>query len=670
MIQPQHKRLVILVIILILVIGFILLGANRMIHNLDEQMPVIGLISLDFLQQSFRRLRFLRRLIVSTMALIFLTCFTSSGHAQVTISGSGGSADGSYTTLKLAFDALNAVSTQAGNTISVTITANVTDNNTAVLNQPSVSTWTSLSISPSGGSWTLSGSVNAPLISLNGADLVTINGLNAEGNALTISNTSTSSVSGTSTIRMINDAMNNTITNCSILGSSTGNAAQSGTGTIPATSTILIGGSNSTNGNDNNSITNNTIAEAGTNLPTVGISSSGQSTSISNDLVIITGNNIANFYGANGGNGIAVASNSSAFTISSNKFYQTSAKNYLGYANLLECIFINTSNGGGYVISDNTIGYADADGTGMLVNTFGRFAGIDLNAVAASPVSEIQGNTINGINWIVNYESINNSSNSAFYGILVRAGKVNVGTTTGNTIGSQTGTGSATTNVFITNNPYPSTICMIYINSANNCNISNNHLAAINISTGNMVFFGISIQGSGSHTVLSNEIGGDSAGSITVGAPGPNYGPCTFYGVHSTSTGNGVIGSIGQGNIIQHIKLTAYNYCAFLGIISYGNALSLNINYNTMHGIVFPTSSGSNFSEVQGIVSGGNVNNALNINHNHFGTAASGWVSFEQVAGPAHGLLYGISCSSLAPTATLSISNNDFRGIVYTGIGS
>src|SRR5688572_14901501 len=260
MIQPQLKRLVILVIILLIIIGFILFRADQLMHNLDEKMPVIGLIGLGFLQQRFLRLRFLRRLMVGIMGLIFMTCLTSSVQAQVTISGSGGSADGSYTTLKLAFDALNAVSTQAGNTISVTISANITDNNTAILNQPSVNSWTSLTISPSGGSWTLSGSVNAPLIDLNGADLVTINGLNVGGNALTVSNTSTSSAPGTSTIRIINDATNNTITNCTILGSSTGNAAQTFTATIPSTSTILIKGTNGPNGNDNNSITNNTIA--------------------------------------------------------------------------------------------------------------------------------------------------------------------------------------------------------------------------------------------------------------------------------------------------------------------------------------------------------------------------------------------------------------------------
>jgi hypothetical protein len=53
-----------------------------------------------------------------------------------------------------------------------------------------------------------------PLLNFNGADNVIINGLNTGGNSLTISNTSTSTAAGTSTIRFINDATNNIIRNC------------------------------------------------------------------------------------------------------------------------------------------------------------------------------------------------------------------------------------------------------------------------------------------------------------------------------------------------------------------------------------------------------------------------------------------------------------------------
>ena len=121
---------------------------------------------------------------------------------QVVVTGSTG-ADGSYATLKAAFDALNANGTQAGNVISVSITGDTTETATAALNEPSVSSWTSLTITPSGAR-TVSGAIAAgsPLINLNGADNVTIDGLNSAGNSLTISNTTIGATAGTGTIRL------------------------------------------------------------------------------------------------------------------------------------------------------------------------------------------------------------------------------------------------------------------------------------------------------------------------------------------------------------------------------------------------------------------------------------------------------------------------------------
>ena len=51
------------------------------------------------------------------------------------------------------------------------------------------------------------------LIDLNGADNITINGLNTGDNTLSISNTTSSNVIGTSAIRFIADATSNTVTN-------------------------------------------------------------------------------------------------------------------------------------------------------------------------------------------------------------------------------------------------------------------------------------------------------------------------------------------------------------------------------------------------------------------------------------------------------------------------
>ncbi|MEO8210967.1 MAG: hypothetical protein ABI840_10425, partial [bacterium] len=131
------------------------------------------------------------------------------------------SGNGIYTTLSDAFNAIN-LSAQTSSNIVITINGDVSESTSgAVLN---AGTWSTLKIQPAGGaSRSISANVNAgsTLIDLNGADNVTIDGLNTGGNSLTISNTSTSATSGTSTIRINNDGTNNKITNCSVLGSST-----------------------------------------------------------------------------------------------------------------------------------------------------------------------------------------------------------------------------------------------------------------------------------------------------------------------------------------------------------------------------------------------------------------------------------------------------------------
>jgi hypothetical protein len=186
------------------------------------------------------------------------------------VAGSAGAANGGYPTLKAAFDALNLVTTQGGSVITVSISCDTNEGAlTASLNQPSVSSWTSLTITPVGAR-TVTGAPAGgnPLINLNGADNVTINGVNSGGNSLTISNTTVSATGETSTIRFIEGATNNVVTNCTIQGSATVPAATAGGNILFSTSTIA-------GGNSGNTISNCTIAPAGANLPTKGIHSLG-----------------------------------------------------------------------------------------------------------------------------------------------------------------------------------------------------------------------------------------------------------------------------------------------------------------------------------------------------------------------------------------------------------
>ena len=120
--------------------------------------------------------------------LVLLTvCFAAVANAQnVAVTGADAATNAAspFATLTAAFTSING-STQAGNTIAITIIGSTTEAASAVLNQ-SVGPWTSLSIQPSGGAArTISGSIAGHLIDLNGADNVTIDGLNTGGNSLT-----------------------------------------------------------------------------------------------------------------------------------------------------------------------------------------------------------------------------------------------------------------------------------------------------------------------------------------------------------------------------------------------------------------------------------------------------------------------------------------------------
>ncbi|HNP54455.1 MAG TPA: hypothetical protein PKK69_07550, partial [Ferruginibacter sp.] len=98
----------------------------------------------------------MRKLIWMGCLLLCCLFFASTAFAQITVSGSLGSKDGTYASLTGAgtapnagggvFAALNSVA-QTGATITVSITGDVTEPGTNGLN---AGAWTSITISPSG----------------------------------------------------------------------------------------------------------------------------------------------------------------------------------------------------------------------------------------------------------------------------------------------------------------------------------------------------------------------------------------------------------------------------------------------------------------------------------------------------------------------------------------
>ncbi|MEZ4738894.1 MAG: hypothetical protein R2818_05930 [Flavobacteriales bacterium] len=99
-----------------------------------------------------------------------------TANAQVDLTATGGVLNQSYTTLKGAFDAINA-GTHTG-VISIGISANTTETATASLNNSGAGSanYTSVSIAPTGGARVISGSIASAIVKLNGVDNVTIDG--------------------------------------------------------------------------------------------------------------------------------------------------------------------------------------------------------------------------------------------------------------------------------------------------------------------------------------------------------------------------------------------------------------------------------------------------------------------------------------------------------------
>jgi len=590
-----------------------------------------------------------------------LCSFFFYSQAQVTVSGADATTNSGnpYATLSAAFTSINAAS-QAGNTISIVITGNTTEPAAgAILNQ-SVGPWTSLTIQPSGGSWTISGTSTAglPLIDLNGADNVTINGLNSGGNYLTISNLSTSATSGTSTIRFQTDATNNLVTNCSVLGSATMAVTTNG-------GCIWFGSNSTAGGNDNNTISNCNIGPAGATLPTKGIYCSGTALPNNNNNITISNNNIYDYFGAAVTSaGVYVSGTTTAVTISGNKFYQTAARTQTT-GGQHSAIWITNTSGDSYSVSNNTIGYASNTGTGTYTLTgitSSTFFPIYLNA-STTVLSDIQGNTITAISYTRSGTVIAALPGPGiFTGINIQGGLVNVGTTSANTIGATSGTGAIT----ITGNAGGNLTDGIYVNSAASVNIQNNSIGAITASSATpangQVWIGIGLSGSGAHTVSNNIIGNATADNIAIGTSGVTTGTTSVYGIYSISTGTTT--NINNNSIRNISSFSSGTSSVFFGVRNTGFCGTLNVSGNTFSS---NTLAGGGLSTLNwyyaGVFNLVNVTTAININNNNFSSA-------NLTKNGYAGVFSYIANLGATATTAISISNNTFSSISFNNASS
>ena len=490
------------------------------------------------------------------MLIIVTSMSILSAQTNKTV-GSGGN----YTTLKAAFDAINA-GTITGN-INLKIISSTTETASASLNASGSGSanYTSIQIYPTGSGYTISGNLSNPLINLNGADNVVIDGrVNASGSTKDLIITNTNTGTSSSTIKFINSSENNTIKYCTIKGSATssGNAI------------VLFSNATSGNGNDNNLIDNNNItSDAGGRVNnaiyswgTVGRENSGNT---------ISNNNIYNFFRTNSYSyGINIAANSSDWTISDNSFYETSTF-VPASANVYYVITIGTSVS--HIVSGNYIGGSAPLCAGSAWTINSNFPHnlyvINLSGGTTTPVT-LQNNVIQNIN----YTSTNSNP---WDGMYLASGNINV---TGNTIGSATGTGSITIN---------------NANASATATISGGAVTGITIIGGGSGFTTaptISFSQSGSTvsaTATATITGGVVTGyTITNGGSGYTSAPtvmfngyngyATTHGIRHQSSGIVTISNNTIGSITT-VGNNAYSHCLEAIVIS-GSAPSISITNN------------------------------------------------------------------------------------------
>jgi hypothetical protein len=511
------------------------------------------------------------------ICLLFVI-FSFIANAQVAVTTGGPPTN--YATLTAAFSAINN-GTHTG-AITITLTANHTLTASAILNASGTGSanYSSINISPN-TNVIISCNFNTYALQLNGADNVTINGVNSSGISLTIRNTHTSNGYG-NVLLFTNGASNNVIKNCSLLAS--------------CFNTGVIIFSSSTSDNDNDSIYNCNIGTASsTHRPYICVYAPTYSLfgGHASDNVVLYNNNMFDF-GMNASSYcIVIGTNQNNWKIYNNRIYQTATLDYS--ATVIHHIVYYDNNVSAVDIRNNTIGGSNSSNTGsytLTTTSSGQpsFRGIYIVNASLTTASNIQGNTIKNI-------VLSTYSNSTlFIGIYVGSGYVDVGNISGNTIGSSTTTGSIS--IDSKYNSGSVSFYGIYSPSSYVVNISNNTIGSVNFGysgsgANTMYFYSIIYYFAGGSTTFSNNIIGSAvtSNSIRIGpSSGTGTGNYYFFGIYNyMSAANS---SIVQYNTISNIFINCSGSSSYAyGLYNYaGVTATYSIDNNNISNITTASS--------------------------------------------------------------------------------
>ncbi len=551
----------------------------------------------------------MKRIFTFLLSICMLVFWAFYVNAQVTVTGSHASSNGNYTTLKAAFDAINA-QPQDDNGIEIQISDNTTEAAAAVLNSGN---WVYIDIYPTASGKSITGSIEGNgLIVLNGADNVSIDGrVNQDGEDadLTISNTLNTTVNNTSTIRFLNGACDNVVKYCYLKG---------------ATKTITSGivffhTSDQSEGNNNNSINyNNFTGVDDANRSSDAINSIG-STGVPNTGNVIRYNNFYNVLRKDYGSvAIRVASNSTGFLIKGNSIYETTEFVPTLSSTYYSILFSNTS--GTCDIMDNFIGGSAPECGGVnkwrKTNAYSNgFNGIYISASAIT-TSNVTGNIIKKIDW-------KNSISAQNFNSIYAVGMINIGGDEyedGNIIGDAD---EAASILFQCGGTVNGLFYGIYVGSSESSTavLKNNLICGIETSHTNAAnavnFLGIYKSGEGDFICQNNTIGSTTLANSIITSSTSTSASQVMTGIYCAGTNLKNI----SGNLISNITNSATSngidiaYNTGIFVSSTGD---LTVNNNTIRNLT--NSSSYNYSNAQASVCG-------------IGIAANGFSNTQEISG-------------------------------------
>ena len=572
------------------------------------------------------------RNIIQFLALLFSFLAVQAKADVVKTVGATGA---DFARLQLAFNAIN---NNTGGVYTGAVTLQIIDNTieTGNVTLNASANWSSLKIYPTATGKTISGNINGAHLYIFASN-VTIDGRLHQFKGTLIGSTRdltiTNSMVGSSayTFRFEGNASHNNVKYCTIKGSSNVNYR----------GTIGFQSSSALNGNGYNVVSNNLITTADpANRPVYSIYSVG-STGFANNYNQIKDNEFVDFISpVLGGSAISIGTENNGWTISGNSFYEQNPGTSIAASNY-NIISVNNTSGTGFIVTDNYIGGSavNCGGSAWTKSNEGNnaFTGINLN-VGGTPATSVQNNTIQNINW-------SNSGAAAWTGISFTGSAVDMGTTTGNIIGSPTGTGSIT---FIAGATQAIFTAINLTNKSISGYCSNNKIGSITATstTGYVTVYGIFNNLSTGTTQINNNIIGslETANSISAGAVSTGQ---LVYGIRSNSTGTTTY----IGNSITNITnngTTGTTAC--INTASGTNTVDGNFIYNIMN----PNSTSANSVTLQGIYIGASAASATYTYSNNI----------LKLGSDVPTVIYGIMEENTTATGTTKIN---FNTIYLTG---